>query len=48
VHDAIIFDLEGSQYHVYEWLQPFGTEVTQDAQSQIIDALWLLIFRMGQ
>ena len=24
-HDTIIFDLEGSKYFVYEWLQPTGT-----------------------
>jgi len=23
--DTIIFDLEGSQYFVYEWQQPIGT-----------------------
>jgi len=41
-------DLEGSQYLVYEWLQPFATEVTEDAQPKIVDAQLTLIFRMGQ
>jgi len=44
----MIFDLEGSQYLVYEWLQPFATEFTQDAHPRIVDALLTLIFRMGQ
>jgi len=30
--------LEGSQYLIYEWLHPFATEVTQDAQPKIVDA----------
>jgi len=47
-HDAIIFDLEGSQYLVYKWLQPFATEVTQDAQPKIVDSPLMLIVRMGQ
>jgi len=47
-HDAIIFELDGSQYLVYKWLQPSATEVTQDAQPKIFDAPLKLIFRMGQ
>jgi len=47
-HDAIIFALQGSQYLVYEWLQPFAIEVTHHAQPKIVDALLTLIFRMGQ
>jgi len=47
-HDAIVFALEGSQYLVYEWLQPIATEVTQDAQQTIIDAPLTHIFRMRQ
>jgi len=47
-HDAIFCELEGSQYLVYEWLQPFATEVTQDAQPKIVDSPLTLIFRMGQ
>jgi hypothetical protein len=42
------FDMEGSQYVVYEWLQPITTYVTQDAHPKIIDALLIVIFRMGQ
>jgi hypothetical protein len=45
-HNAIIVDLNGSQYLIYEWLQPIASEVTQDAQRKIIDALLMLIFRM--
>jgi hypothetical protein len=44
----IILDLEGSQYHVYEWLQPIATEVTQDAQLIIVHAPLKLIFTMWQ
>jgi len=44
----MIFDLEGGQYLFYEWLQPFATEGTPDAQPKILDAPWTLIFRMGQ
>jgi hypothetical protein len=44
----MIFDLEGSQYFIYEWLQPISTEVTQDAHPKIIDVLMKLIFRIGQ
>jgi hypothetical protein len=46
--DTIIFDCEGIQYVIYEWLQPIATQVTQDAQLKIVDALLMLIFRMGQ
>jgi len=46
-HDAISFDFEGSQYLIYEWLQPFATEVTQDAPPKIGDAPMMLIFRVG-
>jgi len=42
-HDAIIFDLEGSQYLIDEWLQPFATEVTQDGQPKIVDTPLTLI-----
>jgi hypothetical protein len=42
------FDLEGCQYLVYEYLQPIVTWVTQDAQPEIVDTPWNLIFRMGQ
>ena len=47
-HDAIIFGMEGSQYLVSEWLQPFATEVTQDTQPKINDTQLTHIFRMGQ
>jgi len=46
--DTIVFDLEGSQYFVYEWLHPIGTWFTKDAKPKIIDALLKLIFRRGQ
>jgi hypothetical protein len=46
--DTIFFHLEGSQYLVYEWLQPIATYVTQDAQQKIVDALLKLIFTQGQ
>jgi len=46
--DAIIFDLEGSQYLVYKWQQPFATEVTQNEQPKIVDAPLTLIFRKRQ
>jgi hypothetical protein len=46
--DTMIFELQGSQYKVYEWLQPIGTWVTQDALQKIVDALLTLIFSMGQ
>jgi len=45
--DAIVFDLKGSQYPVYEWLQPIATKVIQDAQPKIVDTPLALIFRMG-
>jgi len=47
-HDNIIFGLEGSQYLVYEWLQPFATEITQNAQPTTVDALLTLISSLGQ
>jgi hypothetical protein len=47
-HDSINLDWEASQYLVYESLQPFTPWVTQDTQPKIVDALWTLIFRMGQ
>jgi len=47
-HDGIIFDMEGSQYLGDEWLQPFATEITHDAQPKIVETPLTLIFRMGQ
>ena len=47
-HDPVIYELEGSQYLIYEWLKPFATDVTQNAQPKIVDAPLKLIFRMGQ
>ena len=47
-HDGMIYNLKGRQYLVYEWLQPFATEVTQNAQPKIVDSRLTLIFRMGQ
>jgi len=44
----MIFDSEGSQYLVDEWLQPITTEVTQNAQPKIVDAPLTLNFRLGQ
>jgi len=46
--DTMILDVEGSQYLVYEWLQPSITQVTQDAQPKIVDAPLTLISRMVQ
>jgi len=45
---AIIFACQGSQYPIYGWQQQIANKVTQDAKPNIIDALLMLIFRIGQ
>jgi hypothetical protein len=43
-----MFELEGSQYKIDEWLQPVGTEVTQDELPTMVAAPLKIIFRTGQ
>ena len=38
----------GGQYPIYDCLQPIATQITRDARPTIVDALLMLIFRMGQ
>jgi hypothetical protein len=42
------FAYEGSQYYVFDYLQPFGPQDIQDTWPRIVDALLTLIFMMGQ
>jgi len=42
------FAYKGSQYFVYDYLQPVAPHITQNIQLTIVDALLTLIFKMGQ
>jgi hypothetical protein len=43
-----MFGLEGTQYLIYDWLQPMATWVMQDVQPKMVNAQLTLIFRMEQ
>ena len=45
---AICFAYKGSLRFLYDWLQPFGGVISQDAWPKIVDAPLTLIFMMGQ
>jgi len=47
-HVAVVLAPKGSQYLINGYLQPIRTEITQDANLNIIDPPLLLILRMGQ
>ena len=42
------FAYEGSQYLIYDCLQPISTQITQDGSPKIVEAPLTLISRMGQ
>jgi len=44
---ALCFAYKAGQYLSYDYLQPMGTQITQDARPKIIDAALMLISRMG-
>jgi len=45
---AICFAYKGRQKYLYDWLQPIGGVISQDAWPQIVDAPLTHIFVMGQ
>jgi len=47
-HDVFSFSYNGSQYIVYDCLQPVALQITQDTQPTIVGALLTLIFKIGQ
>jgi len=42
------FDYKGSQYFVYDYVQPIAQKITQDAWPRIVDAPLMLNFMIGQ
>jgi len=42
------FASKGSQYFGYDYLQPVTPQITQDTQPIMIDALLMLVFKIGQ
>ena len=42
------FDYKGSQYFIYDNLQPVTPQITQDTQLTIVDALLMFICKVGQ
>jgi len=40
---ALSFAQKASLYHIYEWLQPIATQITNDARPEIVDAPLTLI-----
>jgi len=44
---TFLFAYQGSQYSVYDFIQPVALQINQDTQPTIGDALLMLIFRMG-
>jgi len=47
-HVAFSFSYKGSQYFVFDCLQPVATQIAQDTQPTIVDAPLKLISKMGQ
>jgi len=47
-HVAFSFPYKGSQYFVYDWLQPVAPQITEDTRPTIVDAPLTLILTMGQ
>jgi len=47
-HAAILLAYKGGEYSIYDSLQPFTTQITKDAKSNIVNATLTLIFTMGQ
>jgi len=45
---ASSFACNGGRYLSYDYVQLIATQVTQDARPKIVDALLMLISRMGQ
>jgi len=45
---TVSFAYTGSQYFIYNYLQPIAPQITQDTWSRIVDAPLTLIFKMGQ
>ena len=47
-HIALCFAYRGGQKFLYDWLQPMGGVISQDALPKIVDCPLTLIFTMGQ
>jgi hypothetical protein len=47
-HLTLPFAYEGSQYFIYDYVQPITHKITQDTWQRIVDAPLTLIFIMGQ
>jgi len=45
---AICFAYKGQQKYLHDWVQPIEGLISQDAWPKIVDALFTLIFMMGQ
>jgi len=45
---TICFAYKGGQKFLYDWLQPIGSVIAQNASPKIVDPLLTLIFKMGQ
>jgi len=48
VRFTFCFSYKGTQYFVYDCLQPVAPQITQDTRPTIVDALLTLILMMGQ
>jgi len=46
-HVTMFLAYKGSQYLVYDYLQPVAPQITQDTLPTIIDAPFTLIFKMA-
>jgi len=47
-HFTFSFAYKGSQYFVYDYVQPIAHKITQDTWPRIVDTTLTLIFMMGQ
>ena len=47
-HVTFSFSYKGGQHFVYDCLQPFTLQITQDTRPTIVDAPFALIFKMGK
>jgi len=47
-HVTVVFPSQGCKYQLNGCVQPIGTEIIQDAKLTIVDALLILILRMGR
>jgi len=48
VHVAFSFSSKGSQYIVYDCLQPGALQITQDTRPTFVEALLTLVSKMAQ